>query len=334
MGDSLAHAPPNRDAARTGQLQSGVTHIIGLPCPCTLSNHTSDRLISPLVLGEKSCVVYWAPMAFQADSSRFLAWFQRCEGASISNKIELADLRGAGAGRGIGTALPPTTRSSGYGLAGISANVRAVAAADITADEDLFEIPRYIVLSVETSDFKERLPGVLDQLDPWTSLVLVMIYEDLKGDDSFWRPYFRVLPERFDTLIYWSPDELAELKGSAVVHKIGKDEADKTFSELVVPIMRRHPRLFPYPPGVSSYDGPSGERAILNMAHRMATLVMAYGFDLERDETAQSPDEDGFMSDDDEENLPKGMVPMADMLNADADRNNVSYHSLHSPSSD
>ena len=42
-------------------------------------------------------------------------------------------------------------------------------------------------------------------------------------------------------------------------------------------------------------------------------------------------DEDGYVSEDEDEALPKGMVPMADMLNADADRNNVGAPPPQSP---
>lgn len=150
-----------------------------------------------------------------------------------------------------------------------------------------------------------------------------MIYEYLKTPETLWRPYFRVLPGNFDTLIFWSSAELAELQGSAVTQKIGKDEADKMFCEQIVPIIRTNPHLFPYPPGLESYEGLSGQATILAMAHTMATLVMAYGFDIEKDESKQQVDDEGFMSDDDEDDLPKGMVPLADMLNADAEGNNV-----------
>ena len=150
-----------------------------------------------------------------------------------------------------------------------------------------------------------------------------MIYEYLKSSDAFWRAYFRVLPDSFDTLMFWSPAELAELQGSAVTQKINKDEADHLFCKEIVPILRTNPQLFPYPPGVESYEGPSGQAVILAMAHTMATLVMAYGFDIEKDESKQQVDDEGFMSDDDEDDLPKGMVPFADMLNADAEGNNV-----------
>ena len=55
------------------------------------------------------------------------------------------------------------------------------------------------------------------------------------------------------------------------------------------------------------------------------SLIMAYAFDLDQngDQEEADADEDGFIEDD-EEDPAKGLVPFADMLNADADRNNVS----------
>lgn len=62
-----------------------------------------------------------------------------------------------------------------------------------------------------------------------------MIYEHLQGPRSKWKPYFDVLPETFDTLMFWSNAELSELQGSAVLQKIGKIEADKTFRKEILP---------------------------------------------------------------------------------------------------
>lgn len=59
---------------------------------------------------------------------------------------------------------------------------------------------------------------------------------------------------------------------------------------------------------------------------------MAYAFDIDVDnnDNADEPDEDGFFTDDEDEPN-KGMIPMADMLNADADRNNVRLVSCAEP---
>lgn len=66
--------------------------------------------------------------------------------------------------------------------------------------------------------------------------------------------------------------------------------------------------------------------SLVDAAHRMGSIIMSYSFDLELPEDpAKNSAADSDDSDDEEEGkFYKGMVPMADMLNADADRNNVS----------
>jgi SET domain-containing protein 6 len=75
-------------------------------------------------------------------------------------------------------------------------------------------------------------------LGPWLSLILVMLYEYTNGDASNWAPYFSVLPTDFNTLMFWSDDELAELQGSAVLHKIGKEGANEAFMEHLLPVIK------------------------------------------------------------------------------------------------
>jgi SET domain-containing protein 6 len=147
-----------------------------------------------------------------------------------------------------------------------------------------------------------------------------MIYEYLQGPRSIWKPYFDILPTEFDTCMFWSEEELAELQASAVRSKIGKEGADKTFEEILVPLIRQHAAsVLPEElrENVSNAD-------LVNLAHRMGSTIMAYAFDIEPVKVAKEVDEDGYVSEDEEEALPKAMVPLADMLNADADLNNVS----------
>ena len=58
----------------------------------------------------------------------------------------------------------------------------------------------------------------------------------------------------------------------------------------------------------------------------MASIILAYAFDLDNDDgsATSGTEDDKLVEDDSEEVLPKAIVPLADMLNADADRNNVS----------
>ena len=77
-------------------------------------------------------------------------------------------------------------------------------------------------------------------------LILVMIYEYLHENNSYWKPYFNILPKTFDTLMYWTHEELLELQASAVVHKIGKETADKRFQNVIVPIVQVSHLTFQY----------------------------------------------------------------------------------------
>ncbi|PYI10809.1 SET domain protein [Aspergillus sclerotiicarbonarius CBS 121057] len=241
------------------------------------------------------------PGNFQHQSDEFLTWLAGRPGVRINPSILVADLRSHAAGRGV------------------------VARSDLDEGEELFTIPRAHVLSVQNSQLKSLLSQDLEGLGPWLSLMVVMIYEYLQGEHSAWAPYFRVLPRNFDTLMFWSASELQELQGSAIVEKIGRQGAEESILETIIPIVRANPALFPPVDGLASYDGDAGTQALLHLAHTMGSLIMAYAFDIEKpeDEEGERDGEDGYLTDEEEEQSSKGMVPLADLLNADADRNNA-----------
>ncbi|KAF2181648.1 SET domain-containing protein [Zopfia rhizophila CBS 207.26] len=237
---------------------------------------------------------------FEEETAAFLAWLVK-SGAEISNKIELRDLRQSQAGRGV------------------------VAIQDIQEDELLFRVPRSSILSVDNSVLPKRLPSVFKDLDPWFSLILVMMYEWEQDGKSKWHPYFQVLPFEFNTLMFWEQDELEQLQASAVRNKIGKEQADYTFKDTILPIVMEHAEVF-YPSyGKDAHDITSAfVMESIRLAHRMGSTIMAYAFDIEPvDSNSKAVDEEGYMSEVEDEALPKGMVPLADMLNADADKNNA-----------
>ena len=188
-----------------------------------------------------------------------------------------------------------------------------VAIGSIDEDEELFRIPRNLVLDGQTTSLRQCLADRIDALDPWMSLILVVIFEALRGKKSTWHPYITLLPNNFDTLMFWSREELRELQASAVVQKIGRKSAEERFSTEIIPIVREYPDLFPI-------EQKKLEDEVIRLAHIAGSCVMAYAFDIEADD--QGKDDESLVTDNDE-NLPKGMVPFADMLNADAARNNV-----------
>ena len=150
-----------------------------------------------------------------------------------------------------------------------------------------------------------------------------MIYEAGRDEDSKWWPYLQLLPTEFDTLMYWTPAELAELQGSLVVDKIGKDDANQLFIESLLPVVQDHAYLFGR--FASAFQGISAKGALLEVAHRMATLIMAYAFDVEYD---NGSDEDCLDDSSTLADLPKAMIPLADIFNADGENMNVSHRDL------
>ncbi|KAI1135604.1 SET domain-containing protein [Hypoxylon sp. FL0543] len=249
---------------------------------------------------------------FDSKSASFLEWFKAWPGATFHPDIKIEDLRDKGAGRGV------------------------VATADIPEDTVLFTIPRAAIINTETSDLPKRIPQVFETTgledtdneadedgsetsgppDNWVSLILIMIYEYLQGDKSRWKPYFDVLPSQFETLMWWSEQELVELQASSIVAKIGKDEADGMFRSRVLPVIEAHADVF-YPEGSERLS----EDQLMNLAHRMGSTIMAYAFDLENDDEDADPENDDEWVEDKEGTLMMGMVPMADILNADAEFN-------------
>ncbi|KAH8199614.1 hypothetical protein TruAng_006207 [Truncatella angustata] len=259
--------------------------------------------------------------SWETRTSSFLNWFRALPGANFHPDIKIHDYRRSHAGRGI------------------------VATADIPEDTLLFTIPRDAILNTLTSDLPKRIPQIFEDStaglqdddneadeegeitgppDSWVSLILVMIYEFLQGDQSRWRPYFDVLPEEFDTPMFWSNQELAELQASAISSKVGKDEADNMFRAKVLPTVQEHADVF-YPRGAQRL----GEDRLMALAHRMGSTIMAYAFDLENEEEDPEDGEDEWMEDK-EGKLMMGMVPMADILNADAAFNAHVNHEDHS----
>ena len=205
----------------------------------------------------------------------------------------------------------------------------SVAVSDIESDEELFAIPHAVVLSMHNSDLQQHVTDSLESFGPWMSLIVVLIYEYLRKEKSPWSAYFRVLPTTFNTLMFWNSAEIAELQGSAVVTKIGKEEAEESWRNTIIPFMQEHSELFPVTTsecsGCTTHTATQAEDQLIKLSHMAGSLIMAYAFDLGSQHKSETEDseQDGFVADDEEDPL-KGMVPLADMLNADADRNNVS----------
>lgn len=117
--------------------------------------------------------------------------------------------------------------------------------------------------------------------------------------------------------MFWSEAELKHLQGSAVVNKIGKASADATFEEQILPLVYQNVQAF-------NAQNLSNDQ-LLALCHRMGSTIMSYAFDLEKAGADEQEEEEWELDSEDGSGpvLPKGMVPLADMLNANADLNNA-----------
>ncbi|PVH85397.1 SET domain-containing protein [Cadophora sp. DSE1049] len=221
---------------------------------------------------------------FESKTDAFLVWLKPM-GIVMNPKIALVSFQSASRGRGL------------------------VALADIEEDEGLFVIPRSAVLNTTTAlsaTDAAATPAILG-MPSWLALTAIILAEGQR-QDSKWAPYLALLPRQLDSLVFWSEAELKELQASTVVNKIGRSAAEDMFSQHIAPL-----RL---------------ENGNVEMCHRVASIIMAYAFDIpekaSQDEPENTEDGDDLVSDDEEdEKTILSMIPLADMLNADATRNNA-----------
>ncbi|KDQ55786.1 hypothetical protein JAAARDRAFT_59753 [Jaapia argillacea MUCL 33604] len=148
--------------------------------------------------------------------------------------------------------------------------------------------PCPLTLSTRTSDLPSLLGTQLWKTNNlgkgWVGLILCMMREEAQGERSKWSEYLSSLPDTFDTPMFWSEDDLAELRGTAVVEKIGKDEAEKDYLEKLLPTVHARPDLFP-PETISTYY-------TLERFHIMGSRILSRSFQVENSESRTNDDED------------------------------------------
>lgn len=96
-----------------------------------------------------------------------------------------------------------------------------VATKDFQRGEQFVTIPHKMILSLD--NLSETAAEILDQVPvldtmPNVKLAFVLVIERLNGNTSFWKPYIDLLPERYSTVMYFTPSEMNELKGSSAFH--------------------------------------------------------------------------------------------------------------------
>lgn len=185
-------------------------------------------------------------------------------------------------------------------------------------------IPGDVCLTFKSSHLRS-CPGfdhLEEDLGPWFCLMLTMVYEFLRGTASPWQHYLNLLPSSFDSLMFWSDEELKDLQGSAIKDRIGKQDANTAILDRLLPIALQHPEIFPVPGHLSSFHSPEGREYFLTVAHHMGSLIMAYAFDVESEDDKEEG-EDGYVTDEEDQPTSKAMVPLTDLLRAAVHNHNV-----------
>lgn len=221
----------------------------------------------------------------------------------------------------------------------------AIALKDIPECHTLFTVPRGLTLSTRTSQLPKRFGVDAWQKaglhKGWVGLILCMMWEQANGSSSRWRGYLETLPDEFDTPMFWGEDDLAELKGTSVVEKLGKADAEVDYTTKLLPAVKSRPDLF-LPNDLSTYyslgvyhimgsrilsrsfvvEKWNGDEDEDDAAGTAGNISMESAMDVDEKDPNQDPDRVGHEEDsedeDEDEDDPSdvAMVPMADILNA------------------
>ncbi|KAI0272250.1 hypothetical protein BGY98DRAFT_1001427 [Russula aff. rugulosa BPL654] len=216
----------------------------------------------------------------------------------------------------------------------------AFALRDLQQGHTLFTLPRHLTLSTRTS----ALPSLIGEADwkkhglhiGWAGLILCLMWEAAQGSSSKWSTYLASLPIAFDTPMFWSSEDLEQLRGTGILDKIGKEQAENDYFNKVVPILNSRTDLFG--------EERSNPQYSLEVYHIMGSRILSRSFQVEALSTTDSVDssqtraqeEDAEMNldepsphslndndsdetedgDDGDDPANVAMVPLADMLNA------------------
>ncbi|KAK6506911.1 hypothetical protein TWF481_005368 [Arthrobotrys musiformis] len=177
----------------------------------------------------------------------------------------------------------------------------------------LLTIPTTAIISSTNSPLLELIPS-LSEKSQWTILILTIMHES-SNPASKWRTYFDNLPTQFDTLMYWTPEELKELDGSAVLNKIGREEAETMYLEEIKPLIDENGGIF------------QNTDVSLEAFHKAGSWIMAFSSDFEKPGVTR--DEDAMDDDDDDEydslDMDKVLVPFGNLIQIDCDLANCEF---------
>lgn len=139
----------------------------------------------------------------------FYCFYERTMGYSFDAQSLVASLRASGA----------WVSDDAFTLSPIEGmGIGALAARDIKPHEPLFHLPLSYLLTPWTSSLRTKLSEEeWEQLDKgWLRLMTCMMWEESLGAASPWHGYLANMPREFDSPMFWSESDKAELIGTDI----------------------------------------------------------------------------------------------------------------------
>ncbi|CAO1614446.1 unnamed protein product [Parajaminaea phylloscopi] len=226
---------------------------------------------------------------------------------------------------------------------------------------------------VPQNEAGQSRPETYDELSGWTPLILCMMWESWRATEAGaegaqtlvnsltarlsagemlqgagsqdlapsglqqkWGPYLQIMPRDFSSMpMFWSKQDLQELKGTSVVERVGREEADAEYRDNVKPFILAHGAVFFGPAEQpDNFAELLDKHYSLEDFHIHGSRILSRSFHVERHsassaDTAHGEQSDGVTTghdgddsdsedgqDEHEDTQDISMVPLADLLNA------------------
>eukprot|EP01102_Stenamoeba_stenopodia_P008439 TRINITY_DN2426_c0_g1_i2.p1 TRINITY_DN2426_c0_g1~~TRINITY_DN2426_c0_g1_i2.p1 ORF type:complete len:419 (+),score=87.50 TRINITY_DN2426_c0_g1_i2:64-1320(+) len=122
-----------------------------------------------------------------------------------------------------------------------------VATEDIHKGEVLVAIPKRFLLNTQSA-LESDIGHIIkkhNELHPLQTLSLHILRERQKQRDSFWFPYFRMLPESFNTTALFLDSELPHLQNGQLIQDTKSDRHEMTTKyQSLIKIIEKYPKVF------------------------------------------------------------------------------------------
>ena len=87
---------------------------------------------------------------------------------------------------------------------------------DFKKDDTFITVPKKLILSDECENSINEMLKEVPMIQNLSNIILslILIVERFKPN-SFWKPYLDILPDKYSTVLYFSPTDMQELKGTS-----------------------------------------------------------------------------------------------------------------------